>query len=91
MTVPAKRMSDAELAEYTRKAARASGLAQRASRKRKRLLDRIAVWIIARMTKPKSPQADFMRDEIVDGDIGFSVEELAAYQARRPHRNESRS
>ncbi len=91
MTVPVKRMSDAELAEHTRKTARALRLVQRASRKRKRLLDRIAVWIIARMTKPKSPQADFMRDEIVDRDIGFSVKELAAYRARRPHRNESRS
>ena len=75
-------MNEADLAAYTRKAARASRLAQRASRKRKGLLDRLALWIVARMTKPKSPQADFMRDEIVDSGVGFSVEELAAYRSR---------
>ena len=90
MRVPSERMSEAELASYTRKANQTSRLVQRVSRKRKRLLDRIALWLLARMTKPKSPQTDFMRDEIVDGDIGFSVEELAAFRARcRKSRNRS--
>ena len=31
------------------------------------------------MLKPK-PRDDFMRDEIVDADIGFTADELDAYQ-----------
>ena len=74
-----RRISDKDLEKYTRQAGLAVGLAQRASRRRKRLLDAAASWLLGLMLKPR-PRDDFMRDEIVDADIGFTAEELEAYQ-----------
>ena len=79
MSASSRRFSDQDLAKYTRQASLAIGLAQRASRRRKRLLDAIASWLLGMMLKPK-PRDDFMRDEIVDADIGFTADELDAYQ-----------
>ena len=67
------------LAKFTRRTRMQMAIAQRASRKRKGLLDRLAFAFLSRVTTPK-PEEDFMRDEICDAGIGFSVEELEAYQ-----------
>lgn len=68
-----------ELAKQTRKLAFASGMAQRTFRKKKNVIDHAATFMLKRAVTPK-PEDDFMRDEICDADIGFSAEELEAYQ-----------
>lgn len=68
-----------ELEKQTKKLAFATGMAQRAFRKKKNLIDHAATFMLKQATKPK-PQDDFMRDDICDADIGFSVDELEAYQ-----------
>ena len=67
------------LARYTRRLGLQMRIAQRASRGRKGWLDRLALRFLERVSRPK-PADDFMRDEIVDAGIGFSVEELETYQ-----------
>ncbi len=74
-----------ELQKQTKKLAFATGMAQRAFRKKKNVLDHAATFMLKRAMTPK-PQDDFMRDEICDADIGFSVEELEAYQKSGPNR-----
>ncbi len=58
-------------------------LAQRASLGEKNWLDRRVTALLAKMLGPKSPSQDFMRDDLVDADIGFTVEELAQFQSSR--------
>ncbi|NNL66543.1 MAG: hypothetical protein HKP30_09895 [Myxococcales bacterium] len=67
------------LDRFTRRLGFQMRLAQRASRKRKSWLDRLVTTFLRRATRPK-PDDDFMRDEIVDAGVGFSAEELEAYQ-----------
>lgn len=55
-------------------------LARSAFRKKKGWLDRLRVRLLARVLRPADPAKDFMRDEIVDADIGFDAEELARWQ-----------
>ena len=74
-------LSGAELERFTRRLGLQMRLAQRASRKHKSWLDRLVTRFLARATRPRSAEDDFMRDEIVDAGIGFSVEELETYQA----------
>ena len=74
-------LAGSELERFTRRLALRMRIAQRASRKHKGWLDRLAVRLLDRATRPKSPADDFMRDELVDAEIGFSVEELEAYQS----------
>lgn len=72
-------LAGAALDRFTRKLGFQMRLAQRASRKRKSLLDRLVTRFLQRATRPK-PEEDFMRDEIVDAGVAFSAEELEAYQ-----------
>ena len=55
-------------------------LAARASRHPRNLLDRIALRLLDFALAPTDPARDYMRDEIVDADIGFSVAELEEHQ-----------
>lgn len=54
-------------------------LVRSAGRKRQSWLDRLLTRFLRRATAPK-PGADFMRDELVDADIGFDPAELARYR-----------
>ncbi len=67
-----------ELEKQTKKLAFASGMAQRTFRKKKNVIDHAATFMLKRAVTPK-PEDDFMRDDICDADIGFSVEELKMY------------
>ena len=67
-----------ELEKQTKKAAFATGMAQRTFRKKKGVLDHAASFMLKRAMTPK-PENDFMRDDICDADIGFSAAELEAY------------
>ncbi len=67
-----------ELEKQTKKAAFATGLAQRTFRKKKNVIDHAANFMLTRAMTPK-PEKDFMRDDICDADIGFSAAELEAY------------
>ncbi len=74
-----------------RKRVRAAGiglrLARSAFRKRQSWLDRLLTRLLRRATTPRTANADFMRDELVDASIGFDPEELSRYQqggAREP-------
>ena len=69
-----------ELERFTRRLRRQMKLIQRVAHKRKSLLDRLVTKVLERATRPKKPEDDFMRDEICDAEIGFSVEELEAYE-----------
>jgi hypothetical protein len=61
-------------------------LVRSAGRKRQSWLDRLLTRFLRRATAPK-PGADFMRDELVDADIGFDPAELARYRdSQRPPR-----
>jgi hypothetical protein len=55
-------------------------LVRSAFRKRKSWLDRLLTGLLRRVSTPADPRADFMRDEIVDADIGFDPDELERYQ-----------
>ncbi len=57
-------------------------LVRSAGRKRQSWLDRLLTRFLRRATSAK-PGADYMRDELVDADIGFDAEELARYQQSR--------
>jgi hypothetical protein len=57
-------------------------LVRSAGRKRQSWLDRLLTRVLRRATAPQ-PGADFMRDELVDADIGFDPAELARYQESR--------
>jgi len=57
-----------------------------AFRKRKSWLDRLLTGLLRKVTTPADPRADFMRDEIVDADIGFDPDELERYQKGEPSR-----
>lgn len=46
------------------------------------LLDKLCRWLINRELN-RSPEDDFMRDEIVDSDVGFDPDELERYQQGR--------
>ncbi|MEP3423008.1 MAG: hypothetical protein ABJN35_14815 [Erythrobacter sp.] len=46
------------------------------------LLDKFCRWLVNREVE-RSPEEDFMRDEIVDNDLGFDPDELSAYQSGR--------
>ncbi len=70
-----------ELARFTRRLGLQVRLAQRASRRRKGWLDRLVTRLLERATRPSTPEQDFMRDPLVDAEIGFSAEELERYQA----------
>ena len=53
-------------------------LATRASRNTG-VLDRLCRMLLTRMTRV-DPDNDFMRDEVIEQDAGFSVEELERYE-----------
>ena len=53
-------------------------MAARASRN-KSLLDRLCRIMVARATYIQ-PERDFMRDPLIDNDVGFDPEELDRYQ-----------
>ncbi|MCE2542121.1 MAG: hypothetical protein J4F30_01580 [Acidobacteria bacterium] len=55
-------------------------LLERASRHNGSWIDRLSLRLVNRRITPKDPRQDFMRDEIVDADIGFTASELDAYQ-----------
>ena len=55
-------------------------LVARASRLDGSWIDRLCLRLVNRKIAPRNPEKDFMRDEIVDADIGFTVGELDAYQ-----------
>lgn len=52
-------------------------MAKRSSRN-KTLIDKLCRFIIERASK-KAPEDDFMRDELIDNDLGFDPDELEAY------------
>ncbi len=76
-------LSGKALDRHARRTAWMIGLAQRASRKDKGLLDRLVTRFLDRATRPKSAEDDFMRDDLVDAGIGFSADELDAYSKGR--------
>ncbi len=76
-------LSGKALDRFTRRTALMVGLAQRASRGEKGLVDRLVTRLLDRATRPRSPGDDFMRDEIVDAGIGFSADELENYSRGR--------
>ena len=51
-----------------------------AFRKNKSWLDRLLTRLLRKAITPPDPRADFMRDAIVDADIGFDPDELERYQ-----------
>lgn len=55
-------------------------LAQRASKRNKGWLDRVAYWLLRRALKPADPAQDFMRDPLLDAEPEFDPAELATYQ-----------
>ena len=71
-----------------RRRARASRLSMwlvaRASRLDGSWIDRLCLRLVNRQTTPRNPDQDFMRDEIVDADIGFTASELDAFQRGAP-------
>ena len=54
------------------------GMAARGSRNRS-TLDKLCRAAVSRLSAP-SPDDDFMRDPLVDNDLGFDPEELDRYQ-----------
>ena len=76
-------LSGKALDRFTRCSALMVGLAQRACRREQGLFDRLVTRLLDRSTRPRSPEDDFMRDEIVDAGIGFSADELEAYSRSR--------
>ena len=59
-------------------------LVARASRLDGSWIDRLCLRLVNRRAAPRNPDQDFMRDEIVDADIGFTVGELDAFQRGGP-------
>lgn len=55
-------------------------LAQRASKRNKGWLDKLAAWLLRRALNPGDPARDFMRDPLLDAEPEFDPAELAAYQ-----------
>lgn len=53
-------------------------IAQRASRDTG-LVDKVCRFLLTKILKVP-PEKDFMRDEIIDNDLGYSPEELDRYQ-----------
>lgn len=43
-------------------------------------IDKLCRWLVDRQLD-RSPDKDFMRDEIIDNDVGFDPDELDAYQS----------
>lgn len=56
-----------------------------ARRRRQGLLDRRVTRLLDRVTRPKSPDDDCMRDDIVDAAIGFRADELDAHAMGNRH------
>ncbi|WP_422006574.1 hypothetical protein [Pyruvatibacter mobilis] len=52
-------------------------------KRRRSLWDRMKVALYKRMVPARDPADDFMRDEIVDAETEFSVEELRAFREGR--------
>jgi len=71
-------MDKNEIEKLERRASVAMWLTRRASRNTG-WFDRLCRWLMTRMLR-LDPENDFMRDEIIDNDQGFSVEELDRYQ-----------
>ncbi len=59
-------------------------LIARASRLNGSWIDRQCLRLMNRRPTPRNPDQDFMRDEIVDADIGFTASELDAFQRGAP-------
>ena len=59
-------------------------LVARASRLNGSWIDRQCLRLVNRRSTPRNPDQDFMRDEIVDADIGFTASELDAFQRGAP-------
>ena len=76
-------LSGKPLERFTRKLALQMRVAGRVSRKRKNVLDRLLTRLLDRLTRPRTPADDFMRDEIVDAGIGFGADQLERYQSGR--------
>ena len=55
-------------------------LAERAGRHPKSWLDRLALRMLERALGPVDPQNDFMHDELIESDRGYSARELEEYQ-----------
>ena len=55
-------------------------LASRASRNSHNWLDRLCRALMNRSLKLE-PERDFMRDQLIDNDSGFSADELKAYES----------
>ena len=56
-------------------------LLQRASLKQERLFDRLCARLLTWATNSSNAQPDhYMRDELIDADIGFDPKELEQYQ-----------
>lgn len=60
-------------------------MALRSSRN-KSLIDKLCRWIIERTMAKKAHLRDYVRDELIDNDLGFRAEDLEAYeQGRKPY------
>ena len=70
--------AEKELRKRERSATVALWMAERASRN-KSLLDRVCRRMVARATRIE-PERDFMRDPLIDNDLGFDPDELDRYQ-----------
>lgn len=71
-------MSEERYQKSVRKARIGMWLATRASRNTG-VLDRLCRLLLTRMTRA-DPDNNFMRDELIEQDVGFSVEELERYE-----------
>ena len=67
-----------ELRKRERAATVGLWMAERASRN-KTFLDRLCRKLVARATRIE-PERDFMRDPLIDNDLGFDPDELDRYQ-----------
>ncbi|MEM6723333.1 MAG: hypothetical protein AAF598_04800 [Bacteroidota bacterium] len=55
-------------------------MAQRASKHQKNWLDRGIVFLLKRLVKTDHLADDYMADELIESEPGFSVEELEAFE-----------
>lgn len=71
-------LTDEQLRKKEKSARMMIWMASRSSRN-KTFVDKICRFLISRATKVK-PEDDFMRDELIDSDLGFDPDELDRFQ-----------
>ena len=57
-------------------------MAQRASKLNKNWLDKIIVSILNRMVRTQHLKEDYMADELIESEPGFTIEELEAFERK---------